>query len=172
MKSLLKKFTRRLTIVHKLPKPVPYWLLVRLACFAALVPLLMRLKLPYAAKLVTPRRAATVPNPLAIAQLISCTDAVLQLGRPLLQVRCLTRGVTLYHFLRRIGLDVELHFGVCYEQEHFTAHCWLVKDGEPFAEATDPRRLFVPTYKFPTPSPDEKPTPQSEISAARHRASN
>lgn len=171
MKSLLRKFTRRLTIVHQLPKPVSYWLLVRLACFAALVPLLMRLKLPYAARLVTPRRPAAAPDPLAIEQLIVCTDAVLQLGRPLLQVRCLTRGVTLYHFLRRLGLDVELHFGVRYDQDLFTAHCWLVKDSEPFAEVHDPRPIFTPTYKFPV---TEMPSirPQSEISAALHRASN
>lgn len=155
MRSLFSKFIRRVAILRQFRRPAEYWLLVRLGCFAALAPLLMRLKLPYTARLLTPRRFVATPDPVQVQRLITCMEAVLLVGQPLLQKRCLTRGVTLYYFLRRLGLEVELHFGVRYEQELFTAHCWLVKDNEPFAEAGDPRLLFTPTYKFPIPSPTD-----------------
>jgi hypothetical protein len=60
----------------------------------------------------------------------------------------LTRGLTRYFFLRRAGLDVVLCFGMGRHDTEVLAHCWLVKNGEPFLEAEDPRPLYVEMYRI------------------------
>jgi len=57
-------------------------------------------------------------------------------------------GVTLYYFLRRVGVDVSLVFGVAPEATGAVGHCWLVKDGEPYLESVDPREHFISMYSF------------------------
>jgi hypothetical protein len=76
---------------------------------------------------------------------------MLQAGRPLVRRGCLTRGVTLYYCLRRAGVDVGLTFGMGRVDggDGFDGHCWLVKGGEPYLEARDPRDHYVPMYSFP-----------------------
>jgi hypothetical protein len=65
---------------------------------------------------------------------------------------CLTRGVTLFWYLRRAGLDVELRFGVDPAEQsggEADGHCWLALDGEPFLERVDPRTRFTELYRLP-----------------------
>jgi hypothetical protein len=64
---------------------------------------------------------------------------------------CLTRGVTLFWFLRRTGLDVELRFGLEVDEHGASkdGHCWLALDGEPFLEKVDPRPRFAELYRLP-----------------------
>jgi hypothetical protein len=62
---------------------------------------------------------------------------------------CLTRGITLFWFLRRAGVDVELTFGVDPVALDGEGHCWLTLDGEPFLEKVDPRARFTETYRLP-----------------------
>jgi hypothetical protein len=56
--------------------------------------------------------------------------------------------VTHYYFLRRAGLDVELSFGMGKLDDQYAGHCWLVKDGEPFLEDSDPRPRYATMYTF------------------------
>jgi hypothetical protein len=128
--------------------PADGWLFVRIFAFAAITPLLMRLNLPRLEPWLTPQ---TIPpaDPIQIAKIIRFTDHALRMGRPLLQVKCLTRGVTLYYFLNRAGLEVSLCFGVEAGNDQFAAHCWLVKDGVPFSEPHDPRLVYTPLYTMP-----------------------
>ncbi len=71
-------------------------------------------------------------------------DKVIRWGRPLVRPGCLTRGITGYYVLRRAGLDVALCFGIGPVREAGLAgHCWLVLDGEPVLETTDPRLAFT-----------------------------
>ncbi|MCB0062264.1 MAG: lasso peptide biosynthesis B2 protein, partial [Caldilineaceae bacterium] len=85
---------------------------------------------------------ASPPTTAEIARRLHCMTVIMALGRPLIQPRCLTRGVTLYYFLRRAGLAVDLHFGVSQRTTPFLAHCWLVLDGQPFAEQVDPYTCY------------------------------
>jgi hypothetical protein len=131
------------------------WLaLIRIAPFAALVPALMRLPLPRLAALVTrrpnPRRATRAE----IERLERVTTLAPRIGRPLVGSGCLTRGLTLYWFLRRAGLDVELRFGLDPEDggELTDGHCWLTLDGEPYLEPRDPRLRFTELYRLPLAS--------------------
>jgi hypothetical protein len=97
-------------------------------------------------------------EPARVQFIVSAVDVMLRVGAPLVRPGCLTRGLTLYYFLRRAGLDVSLCFGIGTPRGAFVGHYWLVKDGEPFLEARDPRPLFTPVYSVPmrtrTLSPD------------------
>lgn len=64
---------------------------------------------------------------------------------------CLTRGVTLYYFLTRAGVDVSLCFGVGTVEGVMGAHCWLVKDGEPYLERDGIPFPFVAMHVIPAP---------------------
>jgi hypothetical protein len=69
-------------------------------------------------------------------------------GRPFIVPGCLTRGLALYYFLRRLGLDVALVFGHGKVNDQFAAHCWLERDNEPYLEKVNPHSHFVPVYRF------------------------
>lgn len=125
-------------------------LLGRLGTFAAAVPLIMRLPLPRVAALLTrpPRRGP--PSGGEVERLERLVALAPRVARPLVRPGCMTRGVTLFWFLRRAGLDVELRFGVDPSGEASTdGHCWLSLDGEPFLEKQDPRGRFAELYRLP-----------------------
>jgi hypothetical protein len=121
--------------------------------FALAVPLLLRLPLPRLQALLErsiARHPSRASDPGAVASTVLET---LQAGRPLVRTGCLTRGLTLYYFLRRAGVEVTLTFGMGrvpaeIEGDGFDGHCWLVKDGEPYLEARDPREQFAAMYSF------------------------
>jgi hypothetical protein len=144
---------RRLDVLRHLHSLGDLGLLLRIFFFTAAVPMLLRLQLPRLEELLTPRRMRSSPQPARVQLIVRAVDAVLQLGRPLLRPGCLTRGLTLYYFLRKAGLDVVLCFGVGTLQGECVGHCWLVKAGEPFLEARDPRPLFTAVYAFSARAP-------------------
>jgi hypothetical protein len=85
-----------------------------------------------------------------IERLDRLTALAPRIAYPLVRTGCLTRGVTLFWFLRRAGLDVELRFGLdTGDIEAPDGHCWIALDGEPFLEKTDPRPRFVELYRLP-----------------------
>ncbi len=134
--------------------PARVLLYFQIACFAAAVPLLVRLSLPRLQSLLGRRSCAGQPDAARVQEIITCVAAVLRVGAPLIQPTCLTRGLILYHFLRRAGFDVALCFGAGYPKGEFAAHCWLVHAGEPFMEPRDPRRWFTETYRLSSGTPD------------------
>jgi hypothetical protein len=95
----------------------------------------------------TRRGAATAADVERLDRLMALAPRV---GRPLIRPGCLTRGVTLFWFLRRAGLDVELRFGLDSTCDGTPdGHCWLALDGEPFLERRDPRPRFAELYRLP-----------------------
>lgn len=135
------------------------WYPVRVACFAAAVPILMRLKLPVLQRLLERRIASAAGSEggsRGPGGILRCVESALALGTPLVRPGCLTRGLTLYYFLRRAGVDVTLRFGARWRNGEFTeeaGHCWLEKDGEPFLESGDPYQYSVPIYSLPAARP-------------------
>jgi hypothetical protein len=104
----------------------------------------MRLPIDRLARWIEPwRRRPAEPAPHEVHALVASIDHLLQRGRPLLKQGCLTRGVTLYRFLRRAGADVSLRFGIGQIDGAVAAHCWIVYRGEPLAERRDPRGVFT-----------------------------
>jgi hypothetical protein len=113
------------------------------------VPVLMRLRLPRLASLLEPKAAPPPPDEEQLRALAGRVDRLLVRGRPLVRPGCLTRGVTLFWFLRRAGADVRLVFGMGRVDGETAGHCWLVHDGSPFLEKVDPRPLFAELYRIP-----------------------
>ena len=94
------------------------------------------------------RRRSLPPTPEEVTALIGRIDDLLIAGRPLVRSGCLTRGLTLYRFLRREGAAVILRFGVGTIHGEFAAHCWITLGEEPLAEIHDPRPLFAETWRI------------------------
>ena len=140
----------RLRALGELRSAKELLLLARLGMFAATVPLLMRLPLPRVAALLSrpPRRPR--PSTAEIERLAQLVALAPRVARPLVRPGCLTRGVTLFWYLRRAGLDVELRFGLdALTGTETDGHCWLSLDGEPFLEKRDPRPRFTVLYRLP-----------------------
>lgn len=143
--------------LRELRGPGEVWQFARVCTFATAVPLLMRLPLPRVAALLTraPRHRGRARRPSAseIERLDRLVAIAPRVARPLVRSGCLTRGITLFWFLRRAGLDVELRFGLDPRDPSATdGHCWLSLDGEPFLERRDPRPRFAELYRLPLPA--------------------
>ena len=120
----------------------------RVVLVAATVPALVRLPLPRLAQIIEPREPPSKP-PADLRELAEHVDDAIAHAPRLVRRGCLTRGVTLYYFLRRGGADVGLAFGMGKNGESYIGHCWLVDGGEPFLERKDPRELFTEIYRIP-----------------------
>jgi hypothetical protein len=124
--------------------------LTQMCLFAAFVPAVVRLPLPRLAALVTRRPRGRPPEAGEIERLERVIALAPRIARPLVRSGCLTRGLTLFWFLRRAGLDVELRFGLDPgAAESADGHCWLALDGEPYLEKRDPRPRFTELYRLP-----------------------
>ena len=151
MKGFCSKVSRRLRALAR-PRSLPDALLYfHILLFVAVTPLLLRLNLRRLHSLLTLLEtggSGRVPSTEELHKITSYVDSAFTAGFPLVRRSCLQRGLTLYHFLRMHGLDVRLCFGVGSRREEFAAHCWLVKDGEPFLEKKDPRPVFKEIYRM------------------------
>ena len=159
--TLWCKLRRRLRLLRSLRSPADWWLFCRIFLFALLVPWRMRKPLPVVDHWLTPQRRQRPVDARHVATILTYTQLAIAVGRPLVQPRCLTRGVTLYYFLRRAGLAVDLHFGVSQRTTPFLAHCWLVLDSQSFAEPCDPCLTFTMVYRLPAPPGGEVPEESS-----------
>ena len=117
---------------------------MRTCVFAAGVPLLFRLKLPTLEAQLERRLQRIEPSTADARRIAAYVDRALQM--PFVRAVCLTRGLTLYYFLRRAGEEVALCFGVGEIDGAFRGHCWLERKGVPYLEHTDPRGTFRPIH--------------------------
>lgn len=124
------------------------FLTLRIAIFMSAVPLLMRLPLRRLQSLVEPSPIPAKIDLAAAEKILRDTERMVRLTARINPRRCLARGLTLYFFLRRAGLDLSLVFGAGTVRNAFAGHCWLERNGEPYLEATDPRPFFTPMYRF------------------------
>jgi hypothetical protein len=123
-------------------------LTLRVLAFAAVTPIVVRLPPSWLGTVLEPRRPRPAAAPEALASTADVVDRVLAKTRRTVGRSCFSRGVTQYYFLRRAGADVRLAFGVGKPEGEFAGHCWLVKDGEPFLEKTDPRPVFAEIWSI------------------------
>jgi hypothetical protein len=127
-------------------KPPPL-LLIRLTAAALAAPALIRGGLPRLQRWLEPPSSRRVADSMAVDQVTAqygrWVDSIIRRGHPLVRPGCLTRGITLYYALRRTGIDVALCFGVGSDNGAVAGHCWLVLDGQPLLERTDPRVMFT-----------------------------
>jgi hypothetical protein len=123
---------------------------LRVMAFGLTVPCLLRGSLEKLAARLEGTSAKTGKTlryePRTAEELARRVDVWLRAGWPLVRRGCLTRGITQLWFLRRAGFPVSLRFGL---DSDLAGHCWLVLDGEPFAEKRDPRPLYTETWRIP-----------------------
>jgi hypothetical protein len=131
---------------------------LRAVLFGLAVPVLLRLPLErlagwLEAGTAPPERPSGPSSEIAWRQslllMVGRIDAALRAAWPLVRRGCLTRGLTQLWFLSRAGFPVSLHFGMGEIDGRIEGHCWLVLDGEPFAEKRDPRPLYTETWRIP-----------------------
>ena len=150
MRSWWSPLNRRLIVLREVHRRGDTVLFAQSFCVALLTPFLMRLPLPRLEALLEWGAAGAGPVRGDPESIVATVLEMLQAGRPLVRRGCLTRGITLYYFLRRAGVDVRLHFGMgsVPTGDGFEGHCWLVRDGEPYLEPRDPRHDYATTYCF------------------------
>lgn len=149
MENIYAKIGRRLNVLKELPKPDYGFLYLRIFLFILSTPLLLQLKLPTLKNLLEPKKRYDKVDDARIEYTLTSVDRILQIGRPVIKTRCYPRGLALYYFLNKAGLNVGLQFGAEKVQDTLAGHCWLVKDGEPFSEPEDPRISYKEVYCFP-----------------------
>ena len=149
MDSWKSIISRKIRVLKKLPKPDYGFLYLRIFFFVLTTPLLLQLRLPQLKSLLEPKNHSVEVNHSKIEYILSSVDTILQIGWPIINKICYPRGITLYYFLNRAGLSVGLYFGAEKFQEELVGHCWLVKDGEPYAEPENPNTRYKETYHFP-----------------------
>ncbi len=62
---------------------------------------------------------------------------------------CMKRSLILFHYMRKWGYPVHIHFGVAKENGKLKGHAWVDLAGHPFAEGSDPRQAYRITYTYP-----------------------
>ena len=97
-------------------------------------------------------RADRALDSSSASELVPIVNAVIARLGPLVGSMCLTRTLTLFTFLRRRGVPLEVHLGI--EQHGFDAdvsfrgHCWLVYEQDPLYERSDPREHYRLLYRY------------------------
>jgi hypothetical protein len=91
-------------------------------------------------------------------KIVKFTDYVLSHNFWIYKPTCLKRSLILYHFLRRLGINVYVCFGVRYSEsvpdkgieKNLEGHAWLLYKGNIYLEKkVDITRTYRITYSFP-----------------------
>jgi hypothetical protein len=139
------------------------WLFICIFFWATLLPVIVKLlPLPEAMKMFTPARSYrhTAYKNDAQEKIVRYTEYILNLNIFVWRTTCLKRSLLLYRFLSKIGLDIQVCFGVRFSKNKMSedkgtnldGHAWLLLDGEVFLEKDiEIVKEFKVTYCFPTP---------------------
>lgn len=153
MKRFWSSVTARQQALGQIRSVAEAFLFLKIFLFAASVPLLTLVKPNQMERLLQPPAVRQPPEPEEVRKIVAAFDTIVVVTSPLVNRGCLTRTLTLYYFLGRIGLRPAVRFGIREVGGEFEGHCWLVQDGEPFLEKKDPRPLFREIYGFPNAAP-------------------
>jgi len=136
------------------------WIFVQVFFLVTLLPLLMKiLSLPRLMEMMTPNHVNNAINEMQ-DRIVKYADYILSRNFWIYRTTCLKRSLVLYHFLRKYGINVQLCFGVRYnnkltdsEAKELLGHAWLIYDGDMYLEQNvDAARTYKATYCFPSES--------------------
>ena len=141
---------RRMHFLRRLwRRPGESWLFCRIFMVTLLVPILFRMRLSFVRAILGRPVARKRPGAAATPRVVATVRAVQRIGYPLVRPGCLSRGTTLFWFLRRAGHPVHLCFGTGSPRGRFAGHCWLELDGQPFLELRAVSRDFTEIFRIP-----------------------
>ena len=130
---------------------------------ATFLPALIRfLSLPRLMQLLTPKHNKIHKNlELQKLRIVKFTDYILNRNFLIWKKTCLKRSLILYHFLRKLGLNIQICFGVRYKKDYtndvaekdIEGHAWLLWNDEIFLEKDIKAvKSYLTTYSFPNDS--------------------
>jgi hypothetical protein len=113
-------------------------------------------------KVITPHKQKQLHNnhdrEQAKDTIIKYTDYLLSRNFFVYKSTCLRRSLVLFYFLRRIGIDVHICFGVRQKKnlidteakQELEGHAWLMYNGNMFQEKnTNMTKTYTKTYCYP-----------------------
>lgn len=106
--------------------------------------------LPAALLALTPPAAPQALDPETTRAIVDALTAF-GAGRPL--GICLRRSLLRYHFLRRAGLPLVIHFGARRLGDDIAGHAWLTLAGQPYHEK--PEHVVAHTRMWSYPDADD-----------------
>jgi hypothetical protein len=105
--------------------------------------------LPAALQALTPPAQPQFLNHNTMRQIVDALTAF-GAGRPL--GICLRRSLLRYHFLRRAGLPLVIHFGARRLGDDIGGHAWLTLDGQPYHERSEDYQAHTLMWSYPSPA--------------------
>jgi len=129
------------------------YLLMHIFLFAVSVPALLRLNISRLQWVLEPDELPTPVDPARVQKITSYVKLLMNADMPFIRPGCLTRGITLYYFLKRSGVDLSLSFGLGKVEGQYVGHCWLTLNGTPYLERRDPRPGFTEILSLPLRRP-------------------
>ena len=144
MKSLVLRLLHRPAVLTRLLWPPNALLLSRILWFGLVSRRTLRLGLRELQASLEPKVNPGSPDPIKVQRIVRYTDYLLGGRGPLPRMTCMRRALTLYYFLRREGVKLDICFGVASIERGLEGHCWLMQDGHPFLEKGDPISTFTP----------------------------
>lgn len=154
------RFLKRLRINFSSPGDI--WLFIQIFCLIVISPLMLRLlSFSTIPKILTPKKKRTYKKlylDKSKDTIVKFADYILSRNFWIDKNTCLKRSLVLYHFLRRIGMNVHMCIGVRYYNGPKTddmlrkleGHAWLLYKGKPYLEKEISEiTTFKTTYCFP-----------------------
>lgn len=121
--------------------------------FERALPAVLKRPLPEALSSITPQASHAKRLILDKSLLRNLSDLAALLDRHSPLGLCLRRSLARYHFLRRAGLPVVLHFGAKFvdgkPDRAITGHAWLTLNDAPYFEADEDWRGFTVMMRWP-----------------------
>ncbi len=137
-------------------------LFIQVFFLITILPLLIRLlTIPRLMKVLTSKELKVFKNPNleeSRNKILKYTDYILSRNLWIYKSTCLKRSFVLYHFLRKLGINVHICFGIRYNDElpdreaekKLEGHAWLIYNGDIFLEKNaDETKTYKMTYCFP-----------------------
>ena len=136
-------------------------LFIRIFLLITLLPAMVRLfSLPMLMKMLTPRdlRVCKDQDSESRDKIVKFADYLLNRNFWIFRSTCLKRSLILYHFLRKLGINLHVCFGVKYNgklpdrktQKKLEGHAWLFYNGNIFLERNaEVTKTYKLTYFFP-----------------------
>ena len=131
-------------------------LFVQIFLLISILPLLIKfLSIQKLLKLLTPKDVKSYQNQeRAKEMVVKYTDYILGRNYWMYKKICLKRSLILYHFLKKLGMNIRICFGVKLPdgkiKSKLEGHAWLVYQGDIFLERdVEMTKSYKITYCFP-----------------------
>lgn len=138
------------------------FLFVQIFSFATILPFLIKLlTIPQLMKTITPKSKkfkTRYINQQLKDKIVKYTDYILSRNFWAYKCTCFKRSLILYYFLNKLGIDIQICFGVRYinnytnmmPEKKIEGHAWLLNNGDIFLETNSEMiKTYKITYCFP-----------------------